>query len=90
MRHRPDRQRGDKCVNHHAGDFLYIAGIDHIAAIPGKAGALSVMLPRWIEPHDFAVLDHLQTSADMDGGSRNHLAFLDQAELGGAAANVDV
>ena len=55
-----------------------------------KAGTLGVMFSRRIEPDDLAVLDHLQAAADMHGGGRDHLALLDQAELGGAAADVDV
>ena len=35
-------------------------------------------------------VDHLQTPADVDGSGRDHAAVLDQRELGGAAADVDV
>ena len=35
-------------------------------------------------------LDHLQPAADMHGCGSNHLAVLDQAEFGGAAADIDV
>ena len=44
-----------------------------------------------VEPYDPAVLvDHLQAAADMHRGGRDHAALLDQAELGGAAADIDV
>ena len=74
----------------HVGDLLHIGERDGVAAIPGKAGALGVVLAGGIEPDDLAVLDHLQPAADMDRGGRDHLAVLDQAELGGAAADIDV
>jgi hypothetical protein len=46
---------------------------------------------RRIEPHDPAdVVDHLQSAADMQRGRRGHVAVLDDTELGGAAADVDV
>ena len=90
VRHRPHCQRRDQSIGHHVGDFLHVGEIDRIAAIPGKAGALGVMFSRRIEPDDLAVLDDLQAAADMDGRGRDHLALLDQRELGGAAADVDV
>ncbi len=44
-----------------------------------------------IEPDDAAdLVDHLQAAADMHGGGRHHIAILDDAELGGAASDVDV
>jgi len=48
------------------------------------------MLPGRIEPHDLAGFDHLQPAADMNRGGRDYSAVFDQAELGGAAADVDV
>ena len=49
------------------------------------------MLAGRVEPDDLAVLvDHLQPAADVDGRGRDHPAVLDQRELGGAAADVDV
>ena len=50
-----------------------------------------MMLAGRIEPDDLAaVVDHLQPAADVDGRGRDHAAVLDQRELGGAAADVDV
>ena len=72
------------------GHFLKVRYVDGVAAVPEKAGALGVMFAGGIEPHDVAVLNHLQAPADVHGGGRDHLALLDQAELGGAAADVDV
>ena len=46
--------------------------------------------PGRIEPHDVATFGDLQTAADMDGGGRNHLAAFEHADLGRAAADVDV
>ena len=48
------------------------------------------MLAGGIEPDDFAVFDHLQAATDMYRGGCDHLAVLDKAELGGAAADVDI
>ena len=90
VRHRPRGERGDQRIRHHVGDLLQFGARHRIAAVPGEAGALGVMFPRRIEPGDLAVLDHLQPAADMDRGGRDHLAVLDQAELGGAAADVDI
>ena len=56
--------------------FCSSAGVDSVAALPGKAGALGVMLPGRIEPDDLAVLDHLQAAADMHGRGGDHLAVL--------------
>ena len=56
-----------------------------------KAGLRGMMLAGRIEPDDPALLvDHLQPAADVDRGGRDHAAVLDQRELGGAAADVDV
>ena len=74
----------------HVGDMLRILRRHRIAAVPGEAGALGVVFSRRIEAGDLAVLDHLQPAADMDRGGRDHLAVLDQAEFGGAAADVDI
>ena len=44
-----------------------------------------------IEPHDLAPLVHdLQPPADMHGRGGEHPAALDQRQLGGAAADIDV
>ena len=90
VRHGPRRDGGDQRVGHAVGDLFHVGERDGVAAVPGKAGALGVMLSRRIEAHDLAVLDHLQAAADMHGGGGDHLAVLDQAELCGAAADIDV
>ena len=82
--------RGDQRVGHAVGDLPQVGRGDGVAAVPGKTGAPGVMLSRRIEADDLAVLDHLQAAADMHRGGRDHLAVLDQTELGGAAADVDV
>ena len=63
---------------------------DGIAAGPVETGTLGVMLSGRIKADDLAVLHDLQAPADMHGGGRDHLALFHQAELGGAAADVDV
>ena len=90
VRQRPRRHGGNERIGHAVGDFLQVGGRGGIAAVPGKAGALGVMLAGRIEADDLAVLDHLQAAADMHRGGGDHLAVLDQAELGGAAADVDI
>ena len=90
VRHRPRCDRGDQRVRHHVGDLLQIFAGGRVAAVPGKSGALGVMLSRRIEPHDLAVLDDLQPAADMDRRGRDHFAVVEQAELGRAAADVDI
>ena len=86
----PCRHGGNERIGHAVGDFLQLGGRGGVAAVPGKAGALGVMFAGRIEPDDLAVFDHLQAAADMHRGGRDHLAVLDQAELGGAAADVDI
>ena len=54
---------------------------------PARLGVIS---SRRVEPHDLAFLDHLEATADMHGRGRGHFALLDQGELGGAAADIDV
>ena len=81
---------GKQRIGHAVGDFLQLGGRGGIAAVPGKTGALGVMLAGRIEADDLAVLDHLQAAADMHRGGRDHLAVVDEAELGGAAADVDI
>jgi hypothetical protein len=45
----------------------------------------------WIKPHDAAGLIHdLEAPANVQRRRRNHGAFIDNGELGGAAADVDV
>ena len=67
------------------------AGSARVALAPAKARLRGMMLAGRIEPDDVAaVVDHLQTAADVDGRGRDHAAVLDQRELGGAAADVDV
>jgi hypothetical protein len=90
VRQRPRRDRSDECIGHAVGDVLQVGGHDGIAAAPGKAGTLGVMLAGRVEADDLAVLDHLQAAADMHRGGRDHFAVFDQAELGGAAADVDI
>ena len=57
--------RCNQRIGHDVGDFLQFGGVDGVAAVPGKTGALGVMLPGRIEADDLAVLDHLQAAADM-------------------------
>ena len=67
------------------------ARLGEIALVPVEASLRRVMLAGRIEPDDAAALvDDLQPAADMDGRRRDHPAILDQRELGGAAADVDV
>ncbi len=90
VRQRPRRHGGDQRIGHAVGDFIEVGGRDGIAAVPGKAGALGVMFPGRVEPDDLAVLDDLEAAADMHCGGGDHFAVLDQAELGGAAADIDI
>src|SRR5262249_56180824 len=56
-----------------------------------EAGRGGGKFSRRIEPHDPAdVVDHLQPAADVQRSGRGHVAVLDDTELGGAAADVDV
>ena len=59
--------------------------------MPVEARLPRVIAAGRIEPHDIALLvDHLQAAADMHRRGRGHEALLDDRELGGAAADVDV
>ena len=86
------RERGDQRVGHVSGDLVeLLRRSSDVALAPVEAGLRGVMLPGGIEPDDAAVVvDHLQPAADMDRRGRDHVALLDQRELGGAAADVDV
>ena len=65
--------------------------IDDVALVPVEAGLPRVIAAGRIEPHDVAlVVDHLQPAADMHRRGGGHEALLDDGELGGAAADVDV
>ena len=86
----PCRHGGKQRIGHAVGDFLQLSGRGGVASVPGKAGALGVVLAGWIEADDLAVFDHLQAAADMHRGGRDHLAVLDKAQLSGAAADVDI
>ena len=91
MRQRPRLERRDQRVGHHVGDLVELFGSDDVAELPVEAGAARVSLAGRVEADDPHVLvDHLQAAADVDGGGDHHLAALDQTELGGAAADVDV
>ena len=87
---RPRGERGDECIRHSLRDRVEVGRRCGVAALPGKPGALRVILPRGIEPDDVPGLDHLQPPADMHRRRGDHLAALDHRELGGAAADVDV
>ena len=90
-RQRPHADRGDQRVGHVFGDLVERGGLGAVALVPVKARLRGVVLAGRIEPDDAAVVvDHLQPAADVDGGGRDHAAVLDQRELGGAAADVDV
>ncbi len=76
---------------HTVGDLVELGGREHVAARPVEAGLAGVEFSRRIEPHDAAdLVDHLQPAADMQRRGRDDVAVLDHAELGGAAADVDV
>ena len=91
VRQRPRPDGGDERIGHALGHAVHRGGIDDVAALPGEPGLRRMVAAGRIEPHDPAVLvDHLQPAADMHRGGRDHAALLDQAELGGAAADVDV
>ena len=90
-RQRPHPDRGDQRVGHVVGDLVERGGLGAVALVPVEARLRRVMLAGRIEPDDPAVLvDHLQPAADVDRRGRDHAAVLDQRELGGAAADVDV
>ena len=90
MRNRARHKRVHKRLSHTVGDLVEI-GVGHgVAKAPVKPGAAGVGSTSRIKPHDLAAFRHLQTSANVHGGCGDDLAALDQAQLGGAAANVDV
>ena len=72
-------------------DLVELRRRQHVAPAPEEAGLARVVAPGRIEPHDAAdLVHHLQPAADMQRRGRHHVAVLDDAELGGAAADVDV
>jgi hypothetical protein len=86
----PHADGRDQRIGHCVGDFLQVRDLDTVAALPRETGARGVMFSGRIEPRDPALLDHLQPPADMDRGGGDDLAVFDEAELGGAAADIDV
>src|SRR5580698_10173885 len=90
MWHGTRRKRRDQRVGHTVGNFLQVVDVDGVTSIPGKSGAPGVVLSGWIEPHDLAVFNHLQTAPDMDGRGGDDFALLDQAELRRASADIDI
>src|SRR5262245_39323026 len=91
VRHRTLRERRHQQIRHARRDFVELRRREHVAARPVEAGLAGVKFSRRIEPHDPAdVVDHLQPTADMQRSRRGHVTVLDDTELGGAAADVDV
>ena len=91
MRHRPLGERRDQQIGHALRHLVELRGREHVAARPVEAGLAGVKAAGRIEPHDAAdVVDHLQPAADMQRGGRDHVALLDDGELGGAAADIEV
>jgi len=85
------QQRGHERIRHHIRDPIQIGVVHRIAELPIEAGALRMSPASGIEPHDAPVtVHHLQPPANMNRGSGDDAAALDEGELRGAAANVDV
>ena len=87
----PHLDRREQCVGHVERDLVERRGVGAVALIPVEPGLRGVVLAGRIEPgDDAALIHHLQSPADMDGRRRDHAALLQQRQLGGAAADVDV
>ena len=90
IRQRVCNDSGEERVGHRIGNSLQIGGANAVAALPGESGARGVVFPGRIEPHDPLAIHHLQASADMDRSGGDHLAIIQQAELGGPSADIDI
>ena len=90
-RQRTLRERGDQQLRHIRCDLIELLSREHIAARARKACLAGVKLSGRIEPHDPPTLvHHLQPTPDMQRRGGNHGPLLDNPELGGAAADIDI
>ncbi len=91
-RQRPHPDRGDERIGHVCSDLVERGGrrrgrLCASGSPPARRDAAPAGSSRTMRP---SCIDHLQPAADVNGGGRNDPAVLDQRELGGAAADVDV
>lgn len=90
-RQRPHPDRREQRIRHVLRDLIHQCWIDGVALVPVETCLGRMMLARRIEAYDAALrIGDLQPPADMDCGGCDHAAFLDERELGRAAADVDV
>src|SRR5262249_56544963 len=71
--------------------FCTMLGLERIAEAERNAEALRALLTRVLDPGEalLRVFDD-EAAADRERGGREDAALLDQRELGGAAADIDV
>ena len=91
FRQRPRAERIDERIRHAGGDLVELGRIDELAQAPVEAGGAGVAAACGVEAGDPAgLVGHLEAAADVQRRGRQHAAALDDRELGGAAAHVDV
>ena len=78
-------------VGHGLCHPLQLRALDHASDLPVEACSQGMAAAGRIKPGDAAgVVHHQQPAAQVDGGGGLQFALVDQAELAGAAADVDV
>ena len=83
-------QSFEKCCRHLLADFGHVVAGQTVAEFQVEPGLVGMVRTRGIEPHDALALGYDQASADVKGGGPGDLPVINERELGGAAANVDV